>query len=378
MHQTIRKNPSGRKVLDQYFTKIQVVRECLSHLEPTLYDLIIEPSAGNGAFYHAIEHPNKVGIDISPEDPDIIQADWLKYEVPSEYGAVLVVGNPPFGQYHALSSTFIAHALGFSNVQTVAFVLPNVYKKHTRQKIVPRDWRIKCILDLPANAFVLGEEDFHLPSSFFVIDRSKGRDLRARSLEELTMPEDFSFGHQNDHDIFVFGASPRRIIRHPQPNNRGYFLKAHIQVDDLIKKIRAVDWKGHSCASGGVYWLTKTEFLEQYISTHKKEKMNSSKIKINTKEILNDIKYILDNKEVYKKIKEKIYAIRGHLVSLVLEEEITEKEFYTLTEFLSSQSRAPLWEKYFIKKNEYTKVSRSKDKGDFEKMENATNTKPLV
>ena len=274
MHQNRRKEPATKgKALDKYYTKKEVARQCLKELGDLSrrYDFVIEPSAGDGAFYDEIEHENKIGMDIAPCHKEIIQQDWLKYSVGSERKRVLVVGNPPFGQYHKLSSAFISHALSFSSVQTIAFILPNVYNKHTRQKILPRNWRIRSITELRRNAYVLDGEDYHVPTSFFVFDKSKGKDLRV-NLSFYTGASDFEFGDKHDFDIFVFGASPKRVTQDPKPNNRGHYLKSKIPVPDLIEKIKHVDWTGNSCASGGVYWLTKREFLEQYVKHYEAER----------------------------------------------------------------------------------------------------------
>ena len=74
MHQLNRIAPATTgEALDQYFTKPEVVRRCLAELGSlSRFDLVIEPSAGNGVFLDAIKHPNKVGIDIDPQHPDVI------------------------------------------------------------------------------------------------------------------------------------------------------------------------------------------------------------------------------------------------------------------------------------------------------------------
>ena len=91
-------------------------------------------------------------------------------------------------------------------------------------------------------------------------------------LNHINEVEDFKFGSDKDYDLFVFGASPKKVICNPTPNNRGHFLKAKIDIDTLIAKIKAVNWKGNSCANGGVFWLTKTEFLDQYLAYHNEER----------------------------------------------------------------------------------------------------------
>lgn len=269
MHQLLRKKTDCKhKLLDKYYTKKHVVSTCLKSISLSKYDFVIEPAAGNGAFFNLIHHPNKVGLDIHPEHKKIKKQDWLTYFVDHTYTSVLVIGNPPFGMYHALSKRFIEHAMQFPNVKTIAFVLPNVYKKHTRQRIIPSSWRIKDIINLGKNSFTLKEQSYHVPSSFFVIDRSSGKDLRAPCLNHINEVMDFKFGDSTHYDIFVFGAAPKKITRHPQPNNRGYFLQSKINIDTLINKIKAVDWQGNSCANGGVFWLSKTEFLTQYLFCH--------------------------------------------------------------------------------------------------------------
>ena len=269
------KNPN--RILDKFYTKQEVVKRCLDEINklPYRYDRVIEPSAGDGAFYKNIEHDTKIGIDIDPRHDEIIKGDWFNYNVSEMYKCVLVIGNPPFGQYQRLSSKFISHALSFRNVQTIAFILPDVYRKHTRQKILPYNWRIVSIIELGRDCFTLEGKAYHVPASFFIFDKSEGKDLRVNP-NAYTETNDFEFSNKDDFDIFVFGASPKRITKTPTPNNRGYFLKSKIPVKDLISKIKAVDWRGNSCANGGVYWLTKFEFLEQYIKRHEPDRTEES------------------------------------------------------------------------------------------------------
>ena len=269
------------RILDKFYTKEEVVKRCLDEIQklPYIYDCVIEPSAGNGAFYKNIPHKNKIGIDIDPHHDEIIKGDWLKYNVRDGHERVLVIGNPPFGQYQKLSSKFILHAISFSNVQTIAFILPDVYRKHTRQKILPYNWRIVSITDLGRDCFTLEGQDYHVPASFFIFDKSEGKDLRVNP-NAYTETNDFKFSNKDDFDIFVFGASPTRITKKPTPNNRGYYLKSKIPVDDLISRIKAVDWNGNSCANGGVYWLTKYEFLEQYIKCYEPNRTKENQLSL--------------------------------------------------------------------------------------------------
>lgn len=249
--------------LDQYYTKEDVALQCISCLNINEYDFIIEPSAGDGAFLNQIDHTNKVGIDIEPGSVNIKKQNWFDYMVDAEYDQVLIIGNPPFGRNNELSTRFIAHGLKFQNVKTIAFILPNTYKKHTKQKFLPRTWRIAQIVPIERNSFYFEGEERHIPCSFFVFDKSSGKDLRFMPANHTESPH-FYFGTKNDFDLFVFGASPHKITTRPTQNNRGYYLKSKIPVNDLRENIQKIQWEGNSSASGGVFWLTKPEFIYLY------------------------------------------------------------------------------------------------------------------
>lgn len=255
----------GRKIIktDQFYTTAEAVNRCLRHIVLDDYDCVIEPCAGSGAFVSAMPHSNIIGLDIDPKANGIIRQDFFAFRVPTKYKRVLVIGNPPFGIHHKLSDAFLCHAFAHPNVQTVAFILPNTYNKHTRQRIIPQDWRIKAIVKLERNSFTYNGKPYHMPCSFFVLDKSKGRDLRfdpARYSEA----SDFAFGTADDFAFFVLGANPARIILKPTANNRGYFIKPKIDTDTLIQRFKQVDWQGNSCASGGVAWFTKPELVKHY------------------------------------------------------------------------------------------------------------------
>ena len=63
------------RTLDKFYTKQEVVKRCLDQVNklPYVYDCMIEPSAGDGAFYKNIEHDTKIGIDIDPQHDEIIK-----------------------------------------------------------------------------------------------------------------------------------------------------------------------------------------------------------------------------------------------------------------------------------------------------------------
>lgn len=259
----------GKKCdLDKFYTNPEIARKMLQYVDLDSYDLIIEPSAGNGSFYNEIKSYNSVGLDLLPESDGIIEQDWFQYTVPNEYQDVLILGNPPFGERNNLSKEFIKHAISFDNVKTIAFVLPNVYKKHTNQKIFPANWRLAREIKLPENSFLLNNEPYNVPCSFFVWTKLAGvQNLRFN--EELYKSHpDFDFTDENDFDFFVMGASPKVIKNKGEisSTNRGYYIKANINPEKLRRHIISIDWTsfGNSSANGGVSWFSKPEFIKIY------------------------------------------------------------------------------------------------------------------
>lgn len=158
------KSQGQKHPLDKFYTKTSVAAQCLSKLDLDSYDEIIEPSAGNGAFSNLI--PNVKAFDISPEHPNVIKQDWLKYSQTRDHKKVLVVGNPPYGQQNTLALAFINHAAKFAS--TVAFVLPVSFMKTSLQEKIDQHFHLTYFEVLPVNSFILNGVDYKVRSVFQV------------------------------------------------------------------------------------------------------------------------------------------------------------------------------------------------------------------
>ena len=266
---------------DKFYTKNSTAKICIDIIDFSIYDFVIEPSAGNGSFLSQIPHANKIGIDINPECDDILKMSWFDYAIPDTYSKVLIIGNPPFGIRNNLSKKFIQHAVGFPNVYTVAFILPNVYNKHTMQRVIPKEYRIKTARSLPENSFEIEGKTYHVPCTFYVFEKSKGLDLRfdASLYQETT---DWKYGAANrwpvtnindfNYDFYVMGAS-FEIKDKPKKNNRGYYIKVNPNKDVVVvrnnfERLRVLRKQGkineYSSVNGGVAWITKPELVKIY------------------------------------------------------------------------------------------------------------------
>ena len=260
---------SKKKELDKFYTKESVAIDCIKHLRLRDYETVIEPSAGSGVFSNNIKHKNLLAFDLHPENSNIKQQDWFDYSHTHEEN-LLIIGNPPFGLRNTLSKKFIQHSISIG-ANTIAMILPNVYKKHTLQSIFPDGWRLKKLVCIPDNAFTVDGEPYHVPCSFFIFDRSEGTNL----MFDITLyqhSDDFEFTTKQDADWFVLGASPKTVkkVKDVNPTNRGYYIKAtNLCKKELKKKFENTYWDGNSSANGGVSWFTKPEIIKSYIGDKK-------------------------------------------------------------------------------------------------------------
>lgn len=259
----------GKKCeLDKFYTKETIAIDLLKYLNFNKYDLIIEPSAGSGSFSKNTPQEKTIALDLLPEGRNIIQQNWFDYKIEDSYENVIVIGNPPFGKRNDLSKQFIKHALSFDNVKTIAFVLPDVFNKHTNQKILPKDWRLAKIIKLPKDSFLLDGIEYNVPCSFFIWTKELGINDFSFDLEKYLSHPDFDFTDESNADFYILGASPKRIkeIKDVESTNRGYYIKSNIDIEILKNNFREIPWDklGNSSANGGVSWYSKPELIKVY------------------------------------------------------------------------------------------------------------------
>lgn len=254
--------------LDRFYTKPEVAELCVNHLKKVLNDysiepsIWIEPSAGCGNFSNLV---NCLSFDLEPQNNSIVKQDWFEYNI--THKDCIVFGNPPFGSRNNLSKKFITKSISVG-AKVIAFILPNTYNKLTIQKVFPDNWKLVSVISIPDNSFVFEGKDYHVPCVFQVwIDSLSCEEFPDLREQPVPLNNDlFEFTSKDKADIFVFGASPSKVI-YPEEvskNNRGYYLKAKLGVDILIEKLRNTDWrtKGNSSVSGGVAWFTKQEIVK--------------------------------------------------------------------------------------------------------------------
>lgn len=177
--------------LDQFYTNSDIAKKCIDTIDVSKYDIVIEPSAGTGAFYNLINHPKKVGIDLEPKCDGVIKQDFLEWDgdVFKDFNffpqpKVLTIGNPPFGRQSSLAQKFIKHAAVFSF--TIAFILPRGFKKRSVYDRVPLNfWKVNEF-DIPKNSFIFDGEPYDVPCVWMEFEKKNKLRIKEKKLKPTT------------------------------------------------------------------------------------------------------------------------------------------------------------------------------------------------
>lgn len=161
-----------RNIIDKFYTKNKIVDLCMENIKKYLTieqnDVIIEPSAGNGAFINNIKNitSNYIFYDIEPEHSDIIKQDYLLINTTifNKYNKIHIIGNPPFGRQSSTVIKFIKKSSNFAD--TISFILPKSFKKQSLQKYFPLNFHLIHEIILPINSFIISNKEHNVPCVF--------------------------------------------------------------------------------------------------------------------------------------------------------------------------------------------------------------------
>ena len=170
---TIQKVGLKRNTTDKFYTCRSTVELCIDLVQEHVTisvenDLIIEPSAGNGAFISRIHDlSNKILFyDIEPDNEAIIKQNFLELDTShfTDFPKVHCIGNPPFGRQSSFAIQFIKKACEFCD--TVSFILPKSFKKPSLQKSFPLNFHLIAEIDLPEKSFLVNDREHNVDTVF--------------------------------------------------------------------------------------------------------------------------------------------------------------------------------------------------------------------
>ena len=193
-----------RNTVDKFYTKSSVAKKLIEIVEKklNLKGLIIEPSAGDGAFYDILNKKfnHCLGYDIEPGKLEILKQDFLKlnlnmgFHVPTHF-----IGNPPFGRQSSTAIKFIKHICNGKNSKSISFILPKSFKKDSMKKHFLLNWHLIYEEDVEENSFIVNEKEYNVPCVFQIWERKDYNRPKIQIIE----PKGYKFVKKDSEDINI-------------------------------------------------------------------------------------------------------------------------------------------------------------------------------
>jgi len=223
--------------LDQFYTNLDMAKQCIDSIDITKYDVVVEPSAGAGAFYNQINHKHKIGVDLEPKCDGVIKQDFLKWDL-NEFALpkVLTIGNPPFGRQGSLAMKFIKHASIFST--TIAFILPRGFKKRSVYDRVPLNfWKVNEI-GIPENSFTYNGEPFDVPCVWMEYEKKN----KLRIKEKKLTPTTFEITTQENANVSIrrVGVNAGKTFPHTEVSTPSHYFVKVDNVEEFVSKVNKI------------------------------------------------------------------------------------------------------------------------------------------
>jgi len=233
-----------RNIIDKFYTKKETAHYIINlfkqHITCNNDDLIIEPSAGNGAFIDAIKSLkcNYKFYDLEPEHGEIIKQDYLLYNTNTNINnsqKIHIVGNPPFGRQSSLAIKFIKKSCEFCD--TISFILPKSFKKDSLKKTFPSNFHLLFEIDLPKNSFLVNNKEEDVPCLFQIWIKK----TYPREVGERLKPHNFVFVKKTDNPNISFrrvGVNAGIIdVNSSNKSDQSHYFIRFTNANDLEKNI---------------------------------------------------------------------------------------------------------------------------------------------
>lgn len=187
--------------MDKFYTVSDIAVRCVAAVSenvpgyPEEFDVVLEPSAGSGSFLKQLPISTRYGIDIEPDDDEIIKQDFLTEFRADTDKRYIVIGNPPFGRGSSLAIKFFNRAAMFADY--IAFIVPRTFKRISVQNMLANTMHLMYSEDLP-----VGKDCFVPPMHAKCCFQIWRRDLsvrRIRTILPLTH-DDFDFVQHGPRD----------------------------------------------------------------------------------------------------------------------------------------------------------------------------------
>lgn len=258
----------NRDTIDKFYTKKAIAKMCFDAVKRNINiskeDLVIEPSAGNGAFIPFIKRlsRNHAFYDIVPDHEEVVEKDFLAIDNRSfGNGRAHAVGNPPFGRKSSIAKMFIRKCCEFCH--SVSFILPRTFKKREYQTAFPLNFHMREEIVLPDSSFTVDGNDHTVACVFQVWERKD----RKRSAIKKIKPIGYSFVKKTaspDLSIRRVGHKAGTVSRNfaKKNENTHYFLKFNegADVESIATRLNSAQYDTQNV---GAKSISKQQFINK-------------------------------------------------------------------------------------------------------------------
>lgn len=271
----MKKDRSKARILDQFYTNpiyaADFLKKITSKVDLATFDVLLEPSAGNGSFYNLMDPSKRVGIDLEPKAPGIIQHDFLTW-IPPLNQKIASIGNPPFGKNSNLAVKFFNKAAEFSDV--IAFIIPKTFRKASIINRLSRNHHLIFDEDVPEMSFIFDNKPYDVwcCAQIWVKKETKRSLMPIAKLSDVQRWFEVVPADRADFAIQRVGGGAGEIkvvdFKKYSPLSN-YFIKAHRpEVLDIFKKI---DFNSVKFNTAGNPSISANEIVSLWIESASKQ-----------------------------------------------------------------------------------------------------------
>ena len=266
---------TNSRKLDQFYTCPHYALEFYNNISNLLlmdeYDIILEPSAGDGSFYNLLDE-RRIGIDIDPKIPGLIKSDFFEWNYPIDKN-ILTIGNPPFGKNSSLAIRFFNHAAKFSSV--IAFIIPRTFRKTSVINRLDRNFHLLYDSIVPDNSFIFDGNCYDVPccAQIWIKKDHMREKIPTYKLSYVSKWWEVVDASESDFLIQRVGARAGliRTTNYTQfSKESNYFIKAHY--DFVLEVFLLIDFESVKHNTAGNPSISANELISLWIDKAKELK----------------------------------------------------------------------------------------------------------
>jgi len=153
--------PDHARKLDQFYTNPEYAKAFVDAISKFVnldtFDLMLEPSAGDGSFFSLLDPTKRIGVDLDPKCAGVEKHDFLTWQPPAGK-KIIAIGNPPFGKNASLAVKFFNKSAKFC--EAICFVIPKTFRKASVENRLNKHFHKIYDVDAPPNSFIFNGKPY--------------------------------------------------------------------------------------------------------------------------------------------------------------------------------------------------------------------------